>query len=79
MAVDLDEATQLAIDHVVDEYRQSVVVRACQSPQEAPYGFDPEGWALFVVTDGNYRVGGDKYIGINMETGETKSFGTMGE
>jgi len=70
---------QLAIDHVVDEYRQTVVVRAAQFPHDAPYGFDPEGWALFVVTDDNNRVGSDKYVAVNMETGEAKSMGSMGE
>ncbi len=73
-----DRALQLAIDHVVDEYRQTVVVTAMQYPHEIPYGFDPEGWALFVVTYGN-RVGSDKYVAVNMKTGETKSMGSYGE
>ncbi len=34
---------------------------------------------FFVITDVANRVGGDKYIGVNMETGETKSFGNMGD
>ena len=77
-ADDLNRAIQLAIDYVVDEYRQTVIVQAAQFPDEAPYGFDPEGWALFVVVDQD-RVGSSKYVAVNMETGETKSLGRYGE
>jgi len=73
-----DRVLQLAIDHVVDEYRQTVVVTATQWPDEALYGFDPEGWALFVFTDDKCWVGPDKYVAVNMETGETKSPGRYG-
>jgi hypothetical protein len=76
---DLNRAIQLAIDHVVEEYRQTVIVQAAQFPHDAPYGFDPEGWALFVIVDDENRLGSAKYVAVNMETGETKSMGRMGE
>ena len=76
---DINRAIQLATEQVVEEYRKTVVVQAAQFPHDAPYGIDPEGWALFVVVDDENRVGSEKYVAVNMETGETKSMGTMGE
>ena len=75
---DIDHAIQLATEHVVEEYRKTVVVQAAQFPHDAPYGFDPEGWALFVVSDEN-GVGANKYVAVNMNSGETKSLGRSGE
>jgi hypothetical protein len=74
----INRAIQLALDHVVDEYRQTVVVQAAQLPDEARFGFDPEGWAIFVVLY-RYQVGSAKYVAVHMETGETKSLGSYGE
>ena len=74
-----DRALQLAIDHVVNEYRKKVVVTAAQFSDEVPYGFKTEGWVLFAFTDDKNRLGSDKYVAVNMETGETKSMGSYGE
>jgi hypothetical protein len=73
MTIDIDEAIRLATEHVVEEYRRSIVIRKSPNPQEALYGYDPDGWTLFVVTDYGW-VGKDKFVAVNMETGETKSF-----
>ena len=75
---EMNRAIQLATDHVVEEYRRTVVVQAAQLPDEARYGFDPEGWAIFVVLD-RYQVGSTKYVAVHLETGETRSLGRYGE
>ena len=75
---DIDHAIQLATEHVVEEYRKTVVVQSAQFPQDAPYGFDPEGWALFVVVDKD-GVGSSEFVAVNMNSGETKSMGRYGE
>ena len=75
---DMNRAIQLATDHVVEEYRQNVIVQAAQFPDAAPYGFDPEGWALFVIVEHD-RVGAAKYVAVHIDTGETKSLGRYGE
>lgn len=75
---EINGAIQLAIDHVVEEYRQSVIVQAAKLPEEGRYDFDPQGWAIFVVLD-RHQAGSAKYVAVHMETGETKSLGWYGE
>ena len=72
MTVDLDRATELALDFAAREYRDSLSISRIRSPEALPYGFDPEGWELFSITEPN-TTGPDKYVAVNKETGETKS------
>lgn len=74
MTVDLDRVTELALDFAAREYRDSLSISRIQSPEILPYGFDLEGWALFSITEPN-TTGPDKYVAINEETGEAKSWG----
>ena len=78
MSLDLNKATQLAIDHGCNEYRESLTANVVQSPDQLPYGFDPLGWMLFAVVDDD-MVGSVNCVAVNVETGETKSMGRMGE
>ena len=80
MLYDFDEASELAKNHVCEEYRRSIEIQSSNAPDPLPYGFDPDGWVWFVVVEkSQLRVGGDNYVAVNIETGETKSFGTIGE
>lgn len=69
---------QLAIDHVVEEYRRTVVVAAAECPPERFYGFDSAGWDLFVVID-QVGVGSSQYVAVHKESGEARSLGRFGE
>ena len=73
MTVDLDKAKELALDFAAREYRDSLRISSVQSPEVLPYGFDPEGWELFSITEPN-TTGPDKYVAVNKKTGETRSF-----
>ena len=75
---DMNRAIRLATDHIVKEFRQNLDIQPAELPDVAPYGFDPEGWALFVVVE-NDRVGASKYVAVHLETGETKSLGALGD
>jgi len=80
MPIDLNDAIELAKNEVCEEYRRSIEIQPCESPDVHPYGFDPDRWTLFVVIEKfRYGVGASNYVGVNMETGETKYFGKYGE
>ncbi len=75
-----EQAIELAKDHISEEYRRSLEIQASESPDPLPYGFDPDGWTWFTVIDNSpLKVGADKYVAVNMETGEAKYFGKLGE
>lgn len=78
MNLELNKATQLALDHACNEYRESLTANTVQLTDQIPYGFDPVGWTLFVISDAR-GVGSSRYVAVNVETGETKSMGRMGE
>ena len=78
MTVDLDTARELALDFAAREYSDSLWISPVRSVDPLPYGFDPEGWELFSITEPN-TTGPDKYVAVNKETGETRSFPGMGE
>jgi hypothetical protein len=78
MCIDLDKATQLALDHAAREYRESVAISHIESPDWIPYGFEPEGWDLFSILVSN-STGGGFYIAVNRKTGEARSFAGDGE
>lgn len=78
MTADLDRATALALDFAAREYRDSLTISPVHSPEALPYGLDPEGWELFSISEPN-TTGPGKYVAVNKETGETKSFPGAGE
>ena len=78
MPIDPNDAINRALDHFAKEYRDSLSIREAQSSDHHPYGFDPDGWALFVISESR-GVGASNYVGVNMESGETKSFGAIGD
>ena len=75
---DMNRAIRLASDHLVEEFRQKLDIQPAQLPDVAPFGFDPEGWTLFVIVE-NDGVGASKYVAVHLETGETKSLGALGD
>ena len=81
MTIDLTQASKLAVDHLCEEYRQSITVRPSPLPDPGVYNFDPNGWATFVVTVNKspYRLGGALYVAVNVDTGETRTLGIIGE
>ena len=79
MPIDLNDAIELAKNQVCEEYRRSIEIRPSEPPDPIPYGFNPDGWAWFVVIEKfRFMVGADNYVAVNMETGEAKSFGKYG-
>ena len=78
MSIDPKKAAELAHDHARSEYGEFLTVQIVDSPDEFPYGFDPDGWTLFVIVEPN-RIGSSPCVGVNTTTGETKSFGRIGE
>jgi hypothetical protein len=68
--MDLNEIIQHAIERGKIECGKSVTITDTLFPNQVP-GADLDGWALFVVMPDS----GDlepMFIGVNMETGETK-------
>ena len=79
MPIHSDKASELAKNHVCEEYRRSIEIQSSKAPDPIPYGFDPDGWVWFVVVEKfRFWVGGDSYVAVNIETGEAKSFGAIG-
>jgi hypothetical protein len=72
VTVDLDKATELALDFAAREYRDSLRISPVRSADALPYGFDPEGWKLFSITEPN-TTGPEKYVAVHRETGETRT------
>lgn len=73
MGIDLEKATQLALDHAAHEYRESLAINHVESPDQLPYDFNPEGWELFSISEPN-KIGASRYVAVNRETGETRSY-----
>jgi len=78
MSIDPEKAAELARDHARSEYGDFLTVQIVDSPDEFPYGFDPDGWTLFAIVEPN-KVGRDLCVGVNTSTGETKSFASTSE
>ena len=80
MTIDVKRASKLAIEHLCEEYRRSISVRPSDLPDPGVYGFDPNGWAIFVVIDKvPDHVGGSEYVAVNLDTGEARTLGIIGE
>ena len=80
MPYDFDEASELAKDHACEEYRRSIEIQSSKAPDPLPYGSDLDGCVWFVVVEkSQFRVGGDNYVAVNIETGEAKFFRNIGE
>ena len=81
MTIDLEQARSLAIEHLCEEYRQSITLRPSPIPEPGVYNFDPRGWATFVVeiNEPPYRTGGSLYVAVKVETGETRTLDVMSE
>ena len=80
MAVDLNEARKLATVFACEEYPGSFTVTPSDLPDPGVYGFDPNGWAIFVVIDKvPDHVGGSEYVAVNLDTGEARTLGIIGE
>ena len=81
MTIDIDQASELAIEHLCDEYRQSITVKPSQLPEPGVYNFDPNGWAIFVTVVDKFPdgVGGSQFVAVNLDTGETRTLGIIGE
>ena len=80
MTIDVKRASKLAIEHLCDEYRRSFTVTPSDLPDPGVYGFDPNGWAIFVVIDKvPDHVGGSEYVAVNLDTGEARTLGIIGE
>ena len=75
---DMNRAARLVTDHLVEEFRQNLQIQPAQLSDVTLYGFDPEGWILFVIVEGDH-IGASKYVAVNLETGETKSLGPSGD
>jgi len=71
-------AKQKALEHLVEEYRQSIRIERTELPYSV-YDFHAEGWAIFSVSDNEPCVGGSEYIAVHLETGEARSLGMLGE
>lgn len=76
--MDKERALQLAREHVAHAFGESLTVKPAEPPDCGFYGFDPEGWAVFVVI-GQHMVGADEYVAVNLDTGESRSLGRYGE
>lgn len=81
MTIDLTQASKLAIEHLCDEYRRSITVIPSRLPASGVYNFDPNGWAIYVVevNKAPWCVGGSQFVAVNLDTGETRSLGIIGE
>lgn len=80
MSLSLDEAKERALKFKAERHLESIFLEPAELPQPGAYGFDPEGWAIFVVIERNpMRVGGPEYVAVNYETGEVRTLGVIGE
>jgi len=80
MTIDVNQASKLAIEHLCEEYRRSISVRPSHLPEPGVYDFDPNGWAIFVVVEKvPDHVGGSQYVAVNLDTGEARTLGIIGE
>ena len=71
-------AARIAVDHLVEAYRQQIKVVLVETDEHPYCPFDPDASAIFRIHDDTKvrRVGGDAYIAVNMSTG-TKSLSLL--
>ena len=75
-----EEARLLAVEHFSREGGGGISLEAQDLPPPGVYGFDPEGWETFRVIERDvFRVGGDKYVAVNLTTKEVRPLGIIGE
>ena len=73
MDISLKQAAELALNQVARDYRESLAIIPVESPDQFPYGFNPQGWVLFSISE-THATGATKYAAVNYETGETRSY-----
>jgi hypothetical protein len=75
-----DEASQRALEFLLQQYRDSIRLSSVASLPSAVYGFDPRGWLLFVVLERNpRRLGGTEHVAVDGNSGKVRSLGLLGE
>ena len=73
------EAKQRAIDALTAKLVSGLQLQQVESLPAPIYGFNPEGWTLFVVDDARRGTGADEYVAVNRATGRVCFLGSLGE
>ena len=78
--VNSDEASDRALEFLCRQYRESIRLTPVDSLPAPVYGFDPNGWHLFAVTERiAQRVGATHYVAVSQSTGEVRDLGRVGQ
>jgi hypothetical protein len=73
-----------AEQHIRDAIARKVPRETCLIPVDSPsvaiYGYDPEGWLLYVILRrDDCRLGGDEYVAYHQKTHEVRFLGIHGD
>jgi hypothetical protein len=80
MGASQTEAGAQALDFLSRRYRESLRLGPVDSLPAPIYGFDPNGWHLFAVTERiAQRVGATQYVAVSQSTGEVRYLGRVGQ
>lgn len=74
-------ARERALDFLAQRYRSSPEVVPIPELRVPVYGFDSNGWDLFVVLNknGHLTLRGDEYVAVHRTNGEVKYLGILGD
>ena len=80
MSIDVKRAHHLALAGLAQSTGDALQLTAVESLPAPAYGFDPNGWCLFLVSrQPALWVGGDEYVAVHSQTGEFRRLGTIGD
>ena len=73
------EAKQRVIDGLAAKFIRGLNLVQVERLPAPVYGFNPEGWTLFVMHDARNGIGSAEYVAINRSTGKIRYLGPLGE
>jgi hypothetical protein len=73
------EAKQRAIDALIQKFVNGLKLHEVDTLPSPVYGFNPDGWHLFVVDDNKRGTGAAEYVAINRAAGMIRFLGSLGE
>ena len=80
MPINTHDAEQRIRDAIAQKAAEETILTPVKEPHVPIYGFDPDGWLLYVMSRRNdCRLGGDEYVALNPETHEVLFLGVHGE